>query len=267
MSISEAATNYLTGEKDIGTLEMPESCVVCGSPYVGYLRHTPTRRTKRDIPLFGCYTCKSLFNPNGYREDEEQLERDLQWNIDKIDRNTKATHKLFADLAKAGCKPKRIVDVGGGIGTTVKVAQELGIEGVCYDVNECATNWGRENFGVDIRSELWHAEVDCGPYDLLTCISVLEHLDHPRPVFEEFAKRTKRENAQMFIVVPFVEQDRWEFILDPDPYKNGTPFFDQDVHVTHFTVDGMTLLARQLGATQCDFVRTGLWNGCLIGFD
>lgn len=76
---------------DLGELVMPTACPICNSPFVGYLRHTPTRRTKRMVPLFGCYRCRSLFNPNGYVEDEVQLRKDLDWHISVTERNRAAS--------------------------------------------------------------------------------------------------------------------------------------------------------------------------------
>ncbi|MGP1273076.1 MAG: class I SAM-dependent methyltransferase [Phycisphaerales bacterium] len=254
-------------EPDLGDLRMPGACPVCDSPYVGYIRHTPTRRTKRRIPLFGCFDCRSLFNPSGYTEDDEQLKRDLEFLKGVVERNIKASNDMFDALAQRGVKPRRVLEIGGGTGTLLDVARSRGIDGIGYDVNPRAVAWGKETYGLDLRSEHWSADTDCGPFDLLVCISVFEHIPEPRGLFAEVARRCARENAHAFISVPYVHRNRWHFIEDPDPFRQGTPFFDQDVHVIHYSPEGMATLAKQHGAVSAEYVPTGLWSGHLMKFE
>ncbi len=251
---------------DLGGLRMPGSCPVCDSSCVGYIRHTPARRTKRLIPMFACLECRSFFNPSGYKEDEQQLARDLEFLKRVVDRNVEASNALFEALAKRRVKPKRVLEIGGGTGTLLDVARSRGIDGIGYDVNPLACAWGRETYGLDLRDELWTADTDCGAFDLFVCISVFEHIPEPRGLFAQVAERCRREKARAFISVPYLERDRWHFIDDPDPFLEQTPFFDQDVHVVHFSHEGLTMLAEQHGATSVEIVPTGLWTGHLISF-
>lgn len=253
-------------DPDLGELVMPSTCPVCDSSYVAYVRHTPTRRTKRMVPLFTCLSCKSFFNPTGYKEDEEQLKRDLEFLKGVVDRNVKASNDMLDKLAELGVKPRRILEIGGGTGTLLDVARKRGIDGIGYDVNPLACAWGRETYDLDLRSELWNANTDCGSFDLFVCISVFEHIDTPRPLFAQIAERCKREKAWAFISVPYLAENRWHFLDDPDPYLKGTPFFDQDVHVLHFSHGGFTTMAEQHGATSVRVVPTGLWTGHLMKF-
>lgn len=253
-------------EPDLGELAMPSRCPVCDSSHVAYVRHTPTRRTKRMIPLFTCLGCKTFFNPSGYKEDRAQLERDLEFLKGVVDRNVKAANDMLDVIAARGVRPTRILEIGGGTGTLLDVARSRGIKGIGYDVNPLACAWGRETYGLDLRDELWNADTDCGPFDLFVCISVFEHIDTPRPLFAQIAERCRREKAHAFISVPYLAENRWHFLDDPDPYLPGTPFFDQDVHVVHFSHGGLTMMAEQHGATKVDVVPTGLWTGHLMKF-
>ncbi|MEM1231456.1 MAG: methyltransferase domain-containing protein, partial [Pseudomonadota bacterium] len=129
------------------------------------------------------------------------------------------------------------------------------------DINQPAVDYGVEKFGVDLRAEFWSSESDY-EFDILACIMVLEHLEDPRPLFAEMAKAAARFKAKVFISVPFLERNRWSFIQQPDPKKPNTPFFNNDVHVTHFSKEGLIRLARQHGMQTYQWLQpTDTWSG------
>lgn len=43
----------------------------------------------------------------------------------------------------------------------------------------------------------------------------------------------------------------------------ATPFFDNDAHVVHFTVDGLTRAPHEFGQDHIEFVKDSLWPGLL----
>ncbi len=244
-------------------LKILQPCPVCGSAYTAYVRDVLTRRTKREIPLYTCMTCRSFWNPSGYREDEAQLKRDLQWNLSVRERNIRAANTLFDRLLEDGIEPRSVAEIGCGIGTLLGVARERGMEIVGYDVNGLAIEYAKTELGLDLNSTLWSSETSTPPIDLYLCISVLEHIDEPRPLLSELCKAAQAQQAALFISVPFVDEDKWHFILDPDPWTSGTPFFDNDVHVTHFSTKGLLTAFEQFGCSGAKFFKGGLWHGVL----
>lgn len=244
---------------------MSKSCVVCDSPFVTYVKDVPTRRTKKDIPLYYCMECESFFNPSGYKEDEVQLARDLDWNISVIERNIGYSEKLISRLLDLYPQTKNILEIGCGIGTFLSIAKKRGLTVIGYDTNKYAIEYGKKIFNLDLRADFWSAE-DTKNHDLIVCIMVLEHLEQPRLLFEQLALAAKKNKGNLYISVPFLDRDKWHFILEPDPTKKGTPFFDNDVHITHFSEKGLIKLAKEYGATKFTKIMQG-WHGYVFEFN
>jgi 2-polyprenyl-3-methyl-5-hydroxy-6-metoxy-1,4-benzoquinol methylase len=251
---------------EAGGIKVLDPCPICSSPFTAYVRHVLTRRTKRQIPLYACLDCLSFTNPSGYAETPEVLASDLRWHISVADRNKSAARRLFDKLAEEGVKPRSVVDIGCGIGSLLTVARDRGMRVVGYDTNLQTTDWGRENYKINLVGGYWTGDTDAGPVDLYLCISVCEHLMQPRTLIKDLCIAAARNKASLFISVPFVDRSLWDFILDPNPYAKGTPFFDNDVHITHFSSKGLEKAMRDFGARNFTIVRGGLWNGGLVRF-
>lgn len=249
----------------MSNIPIPENCVVCNSPYVSYVRDVHAPRIDQEIPLYYCMECESFSNPSGFKEDDEQLEKDLQWNISVIDRNVSASERLFKELRRIYPKAKSVLEIGCGIGTTLSVAKKYFPKVTGYDLNYRAIDYGKKKFELDLKSEMWSATTTEN-YDIVLCISVLEHLEHPRKLFAELAKSVKKSGGALFVSVPFFEKYKWKYILNPDPKVPGTPFFCNDVHITHFSKAGLIKLAKQNGATSIVPIVQG-WQGCIFEFD
>lgn len=226
----------------------------------------PTRRTKRNVPLYMCMECGSMSNASDYVESDEQLERDLQWNISVEERNKVATKQLFATLRTAGLDPKSVLEIGCGTGLLLSEAAKSGIRTLGFDINRHAVTYGRSTYGCDIRNEYWNAETVKDPYELVLSISVLEHISEPRGLLSEISKYCTTYGSSAFISVPFVDKEKWHFLLDTNPSNPGTPFFDNDVHVTHFSSNGMEQCLHEFGAKKTSFLKAGLWHGFLCNF-
>lgn len=242
-----------------------KECVVCNSQFVSYIRDIPTRRTKRNILLYYCMECESFFNPSGYQEDNNQLSKDLDWHVSVKERNIRYSHRLISKLLELKPNTKSLLEIGCGIDTFLFVARNFLPKVIGFDTNHYATEYGKKEFSLDLRNELWTSE-NSGKYDIIACISVLEHLEQPRPLFEQLALATRKSKGILYLSVPFLDRDKWHFILDSDPYKKGTPFFDNDVHVTHFSRKGLLELAKQNGATKFTEITQG-WVGYVFEFN
>jgi len=240
-----------------------QPCPVCNSPYTAYVRKVPTVRTHRLINLYTCLECESFWNPSGYRESEQQLARDLQWGLNVAERNVKATHDLFAKLSELGVEPKSVAEIGCGIGTLLKTAKAMGKSVVGFDVNHRAIEYAVEENGIEAYAAMWNSETETIPIDLYLSIMVLEHIDQPRPLIKELCAAAIKHKAALFISVPFVSRNRWPNILNPDPKIAGTLFFDNDVHVTHFSKEGLTKAMAEFGISNTRYVAAGLWYGIL----
>jgi SAM-dependent methyltransferase len=160
-----------------------------------------------------------------------------------------------------------VCDIGCGTGTWLLAARNEGIRGVGYDVNHVATDYGREVHGLDLRREFWDPSLALPERpSLYSSIMVCEHLDQPRPMLRALCEAAKRDGAALFISVPIFGEDCWKYMLDPNPETLGTVFFDNDVHVTHFSALGMELCLREFGATKIDWLHGGVWYGAVARF-
>lgn len=243
------------------------ACPVCASEFVSFVRRVMTRRTKRLVPLHFCMDCASFWCSSGYREDEAQLARDLEWGKGVADRNRKAGDVLFANLKSLGVACDHVVEVGCGIGVLLDVARRAGSRTLGFDVNRQAIDYGRATFGLDLRADLWRIDDTPADATLIMSISTLEHILEPRPLVFDLSSAARKTGAALFISVPLVDRDKWPMLKDADPYTPGTWLFDNDVHVTHFSSQGLERLIDEAGAKSKKWLRQGMWHGVVARFD
>lgn len=237
-------------------------CPVCNAMRLIQVREVPTVRTGRNIILYHCTHCHSFSNPSGYMEDETALKADLNWSIKAAERNKLWAQELFRNILLHKPTIKTVLEIGCGIGSALKVAiDEFDLSVVGYDVNEHAVNWGRQHYALNLHSELWRAGVS-DHSDLTLCLSLLEHIEQPLPLIHDLCKHTKASRGLLFISVPFLDPHKWRFIDDPDPQLKGTPFFDNDVHITHFSRIGLITAIKNQGLS-CRSFKAGNWWGIL----
>ena len=215
------------------------------------------------VKLFTCLDCHSFWNPSGYSEDVEQLEKDLQWGFSVEERNKNAAQRLFKVLSDNGVNFQMVVEIGCGIGTVLCEAQKIGKKAIGYDVNNIAIKYAVETNKIEAYSAIWNSNTPTPPVDLYLSLSVLEHIELPRLLIKELCTASKKNNAFLFISVPFLDRDKWKYILNPSPIKEGTPFFDNDVHVTHFSIKGLKKAMKEFGCCNLEVVYSGLWTGIL----
>jgi 2-polyprenyl-3-methyl-5-hydroxy-6-metoxy-1,4-benzoquinol methylase len=240
-------------------------CPVCASPFTAYVRQVMTRRTKRSINLYSCLDCRSFWNPVEYHQHAVLAANSIRWHESVAERNRVAAERLFDELFKLGHAPQNVIEIGCGSGSILAVAKQRGANVIGYDVDPISTAHGAAKYGIDLRNVHWSA--DSGePFDMLLCISVLEHLQQPRSLIKAIADGCKKNSAVAVVSVPTLDRGRWSYLTCPDPTIKGTPFFDNDVHVTHFSSEGMTRALRHFGAASVTRVNSGLWNVFLAEF-
>ncbi len=242
-------------------------CPVCDSPYVFHLRDVVTKRTRKEIPLYACLRCRSFSNPSGFHEDDAFLHAALEWHLRVHDRNRQYSTSLFTNLKPHIPRLTSVLEIGCGTGTLLQVAREWGAERTLgFDLNRLAIEYGRKEFGLDLSAEVWDALKIPARYDLVLCISVMEHLEQPRHLFREISTYCRIHQASAFISVPFFDEDSWHFLHNPDPSLEKSLFFDNDCHVTHFSRDGFLRLCREFGSTSEIPVYGGAWRGYVIRY-
>jgi SAM-dependent methyltransferase len=245
------------------TAKRPDACPVCDSRLIAYMRHVPAAYTRRSIPLYYCLECESFFNPSGFRENYHYLNLALDWHLRVEERNAGFSRVLMEELKKRYPTAKNVLEIGCGIGTTLQAARGCFERVRGYDLNSLAIACGKAKFGLDLRDALWRYD-EVEQFDLILCISVLEHLEQPFGLFKELAAAAAGKS--LFVSVPILNRDRWHFVLDPDPKLPKTPFAQNDCHVTHFSEKGLLAMAQRCGMSSWSQLIAGAWHGYVLEF-
>jgi SAM-dependent methyltransferase len=133
--------------------------------------------------------------------------------------------------------PRRLLDVGCGVGLTVKAATDAGWEAMGVDIDETLVALGREKLGADLRcSTLADCQIPRESFDFIRLKFVLEHLPNPRQLLERSAALLKPSGV-LLIIVPneagLINQlklaalgarpDRWGTLIAPHHLHAFTP--------------------------------------------
>ena len=239
------------------TVRLPAECPVCQSPYMALARRIKTARAG-EVDLFYCMECESFCSPFAPEINGPTLNHHKQ----VFERNQEFTTRFMAAVL-THIKPRHIVDVGSGIGSFLyAVREQYHIDGVGFDLDIEACNYGRERYGLDLRGEAWTSKTSVGNVDLITCIMVLEHLKWPRPLLAELIESARRHKCHLFVSVPWFNRTWWKHLQDP--LASGSPIEAPWVHVTHFSELGFVKVCQALGAKDLQRVSGVPWPGYLM---
>lgn len=240
------------------------SCRICRSVYCAYLKDVPSPRMKTSTALYYCMNCGSFQHPQVYHEDDGQLKRDAAWHLSVEERNNRWSQNFWKTASARGVSS--LIEIGCGTGTLMAVGREMEKQAVGYEVNPYAVEIAKRN-ELDVRHELWSSETLSEKYDLVTAISVFEHLPNPRELMEQVATYCRQWGSQAFISVPFAtEKEDWFHLLEENPTYPENPLYLVDVHINHFSKRGFVTMAADFGATHIEFLPCGWW-GYWLKFD
>ncbi len=98
---------------------------------------------------------------------------------------------------------KEILEIGSGAGHFLKACEKKGIKAIGYEVNSSMVNLGKKmlkkniikNFNIN---DAYDIVLNCDK-EVLTLLGVIEHLEHPNLIFENFKKSKAK---YLFIAVP-----------------------------------------------------------------
>ncbi len=239
--------------------KLPKCCPICASPFMSWVKTLP-KKIGGTVELFYCMECESFSSP--FSVPANNPPSDVEWHKSVLKRNLKWSHNLLQQLIEKGMEGP-IVDIGCGIGSLLLAADKAGISGVGFDLDTVACEYGRNEFGLNLRGELWHEE-DSPDFGLITIISVLEHIHQPRELIRDMIYAARARNAKIFISVPFFNRDWWK-LLHTDNFTPGHPFEVPHAHVTHFSHRGLDTVCRQFGAKDLQLIQVkGGWLGFLV---
>lgn len=110
----------------------------------------------------------------------------------------------FAAISKIG--PKRIVEVGSGLGYFTAALRSKGFEAFGIDLSSAAVRDANARYGNWFRTSedrpLSELFVDVGPVDLILSLEVIEHVPDPGAFLASIAELAEQHNADLLISTP-----------------------------------------------------------------
>jgi len=210
--------------KDIG---MP--CPVCGNN-----NHTPSYRVKGYL-YYLCNSCRSLFlDPASVHEDvslygkdyfEKDLKKDMRGYAGYAAQSLplRMYFRRLLKYVKAYIPPDSpsLLDVGCAYGFFLDEAKKLGMSVHGVDISEDAINWVKERLRIEgtVGSI---SEAPIGPFDVITAIEVIEHINNPSSFLNSIRERL-REDGIVVIHTAAVDSQTarlfgrsWWYLNPPD---------------------------------------------------
>jgi SAM-dependent methyltransferase len=256
-------------------LDASQRCRICESPYTLYVQDVIGRRTQRKYPQTFCMDCNSFFHTSGYVETQEQHLADFEELISQLDNHAATQSQLVLELCTKRPHTRTVAEIGHGSGLFLRACEDYGRSALGFEVNPYCHEYAVKELGVNSILGLFD-ETHTAKYDLIAANQVFEHLENPRELFAEMVRHLLPDGA-IYLGVPFILRSQWPFLLTAGT-NPGTampdPFFDNDVHITHFSVEGMRQMGVAMGARSAEyfvsqdvyFRSPGAYHGFLFTF-
>ena len=228
-------------------------CRACNSKYIVELGSSFGQRSLKLHEAFICLDCKSIFWTSGYKETNDQKKIDFEYVMDHFDHHNALHSRLFHEIISRAPHISNVCDIGHGSGTMMLAAKNFGREVCGFEFNEYCTDFVSNKLKLNSYNELFEAKRG-RTFDLITSIMVFEHIEAPRQLFGEMVA-SLNEGGCIVLSVPFVERENWPFlrkIASSEQKLPGDPFYDNDVHINHFTRDGLIKMGADFGAIKID---------------
>lgn len=162
---------------------------------------------KRGYPIVRCDDCGLVFsNPQVdesvvLEEYREGGSNDLWVDVLTSPRQLEMDRAKFGEILDE-LEPHRgdghLLDVGTSIGLFLRLALDRGWSGTGTEFGRRALEYARDELGLDITDDPIE-ELD-GEYDVVTVLSVLEHVNRPRDFLRHVSRLLKPGGAAYFIV-------------------------------------------------------------------
>ena len=126
----------------------------------------------------------------------------------------------------------------------------------------------KKRHNIEVHQHLWNSDTLTEKYDLVLCISVMEHLSDPLALMREIAIYCKRHGSIAFVSVPFITEKEHlpSFLIEPVPLAPSNPLYHVDVHINHFSKKGFESMAKTAGAIDVMYYPYGWMHSYLLTF-
>lgn len=221
---------------------MKTICPICAQHSSWFIRTLKGSRTGRHSPLYACLACDFLFQRPDYHESEQQTRLDFEWHVAKLDEQRHRSQVILDQLAALHPRAISLLDIGCGPGVSVKLAKERGWQATGVEPNPYAVHYAQEHFGLDIINGYFQARLFSEPFDMVIVDNVLEHVADMHGFITATLTVLARKGV-LFLAIP----GRHHGLIDTlfaltFPRHPKSLFFDNDVHINHFSRRAMVRL-------------------------
>jgi 2-polyprenyl-3-methyl-5-hydroxy-6-metoxy-1,4-benzoquinol methylase len=208
-------------------------------------------------PFHACNSCSTWFVP--YRKLQERIDaffanvpearRIADEMMANREKGTRAADRerfieyfqLIEPASRIQQDPRRYLDVGCGVGHSVELAQELGMEAVGVEVSQVAIDTARANGRNVISATQWSDDI---PYQVVSLFETLEHVTSPDDVLRKVAAALSPDGV-VIITVP--NRASWEFSILRERCFHIYGGVDGVGHINLFDRDGLQALLQRHG--------------------
>lgn len=167
---------------------------------------------KQGRRILKCKVCGHINVPDGvvilesgksiYETEHSIFEKDGNLDYYLDDANMLSAGMKASLVEKYVPKLNQLLDVGANYGHFLKAVQSI-YNARGFEISPEAVAWSIQNFGVDnqVGSVYEMPENLSGPFDVVTCWDVIEHLDDPGKALEKIRERIKSEGL-LFLSTP-----------------------------------------------------------------
>lgn len=154
-------------------------------------------------------------------------------------------YALLVAEAVVSFGPSSVLEFGCGSGRNLAVLRDLTPARLCgVDLNPTAVEWGRENFGLDLRvgDEAWLPAQGTDAFDIVYTVSVIDHIPEPQEAIRALVSAAA--DLVMICEIMHSETGRLARMEDADgSLTEGYPFSYFHNYPKLFTAAGAWLVA------------------------
>lgn len=204
---------------------------------------------KDSLSVVTCKRCRLRYvNPRVNQQRLAEGYVEAYYPPDKVERiHTDSMEWLqmterLTELEKR-CQDKgKLLDVGCGIGTFLRLAREEGWEPYGVDPSKSGITFAEEKYKLDVRcGEVFDADFPSAHFDAITLYHVLEHVPELNPLLSELRRVLKPQTGTLVVEVPNGGG------LQSRLQKADWPYVHPRDHLYYFSAHSLPKLLRKHG--------------------